>query len=54
MQIPFAVFIRIRYLFQDNRVRGEEILKMFPKYSHKYILPCCRNIGFCGRQQAKI
>ena len=34
VQISLAVSIRIRYLFQ---VRGEELLKMFPKYSCKSI-----------------
>ena len=37
VQMPLAVSIRIRYLFQRKGVRGKELLKMFPKYSHRSI-----------------
>ena len=37
MQIPLAVSIRIKYLFQDKGVRGKDLLKMFPKYSRRSI-----------------
>ena len=37
VQIPLAVSIRIRYLFQDKGVKGKELLKIFPKYSRRSI-----------------
>ena len=37
VQIPLAVSIPIRYLFQDKGVRGKVLLNMFPKYLRRSI-----------------
>ena len=34
VHISLEVSIRMRYLFQDKGVRGEELLKLFPNYSY--------------------